>query len=106
MSSTISRLFLYLAHALYSVVLIVSVQWRALRPKQPLPLLYERGRLPKNLALVLAAPTNGDSQAILDTMLESVERVSGWCRQLGIPKLIVYDKQGIYSSWTYQPAGN
>ena len=60
----------------------------------PLPLVAERPKLPRHLALSLVPNVLADEEASEKYMLNSVEKVANWCQVVGIRRLTVYDREG------------
>lgn len=54
-----------------------------------------RLRLPKNLALVFVSSANVPQDAAEQVMIQSCRNAVEWCGTLGIPKLTIYDRNGL-----------
>ncbi|KAF9787178.1 hypothetical protein BJ322DRAFT_705903 [Thelephora terrestris] len=91
------RSLLHVLHFFYYLLTLIA-SWKS-RP-QPHELSYPRKQLPRHLALLLASDgdesTSGD--VTLECFLESIQRTVGWCREVGIRKLTVYDREGFLST--------
>jgi len=74
----------------------------ASRESQPHPheLLYPRKQTPRHLALLLVSDGDGSTSAgdVLVCYLESMQRIVGWCRTVGIRELTAYDRDGLLSA--------
>ncbi|RPD55810.1 hypothetical protein L226DRAFT_565047 [Lentinus tigrinus ALCF2SS1-7] len=92
--SWFARLILAVLHVVYRLVLVfksLSTRFRA----QPSPLTAERSKLPSHLALSLSPNLAAGEESNEKYMLDSVEKVAGWCQVLGIRRLTVYDREGV-----------
>ena len=95
----ICRALLWLFHLFLNLYRFIS----CLRPRRaPRPLLSSRRKLPKHLAVVFGdyydvsvdrSRMTSRTAEFEDTM-ESVRRLVGWCRVIGVGILSVYDQQG------------
>ncbi|KAJ4486075.1 hypothetical protein J3R30DRAFT_1451298 [Lentinula aciculospora] len=86
--------FLALLHAFYSLVILSISFFRHLTRPTPTPLNATRMRLPKHLSIIFVSDADFDEQINEYCITESIHRVIGWCQQLGIPRLSVYDAEG------------
>ncbi|KAJ7492662.1 hypothetical protein FB451DRAFT_542979 [Mycena latifolia] len=90
----LESVFLRVLHSFYFLIALLSACWHRFHSTPPLPLQVTRRRTPQHLALlVLDSPH--DSAVIRDSLLESVSRTVGWCRAVGIPKLTLFDSEGV-----------
>ncbi|EIN13795.1 hypothetical protein PUNSTDRAFT_41242 [Punctularia strigosozonata HHB-11173 SS5] len=90
----VASVVLRLLHCLYTVVtLLASVRYRFSR--QPHSLLAHRRKTPQHLAVVLASNTEENLQATVTALLNTVENAATWCRAARIPRLTVYDREGL-----------
>ena len=93
--SVLASVALSILHILYRLVLVFrSVSSRL--HKDPRPLLSERSNLPKHLALSIIPNEAADEETNEKYMLDSVEKVAGWCQVVGIRRLTVYDREGMF----------
>lgn len=99
-------LLLSVLHACYALTRAFQALTNRLNPRrQPRPIHEPRDKIPKHIALVLA---HGDAQKRhgqlyiddVKAMLESVLRAVGWCQEVGVEKLTVYDREGVLESNT------
>lgn len=90
----LAHLLLLLVHAFYGF----NNFFISLVPlRQPKPLLAKRRKLPTHLALLLIPDAeNHDTREEERVMEECVEHVVEWCKELGIQRLSVYDRD---STW-------
>ena len=82
-------------HFFYHIFTLIA-SWKSLPHPNPYELLYPRKSTPRHLALLLASD-DGESapaDAVLECYLESIHRIVGWCRTVGIHKLTAYDRDG------------
>ncbi|KAH9858122.1 hypothetical protein C2E23DRAFT_165385 [Lenzites betulinus] len=91
--SWLASALLSLIHALYRLFLVFKPLFRS--DTEPLPITAERSKLPQHLALAFISHPEADEEANEQYILNSVEKVVGWCRAAGIPQLSVYDRDGI-----------
>ncbi|KAF7306889.1 DUF2235 domain-containing protein [Mycena indigotica] len=81
---------LSIVHFVYSFISLLISCWNYSTPS---PLRTTRRRIPGHLALILVPKV--DSKSTRECMLETIARVVGWCRVIGVQKLTVYDSEGI-----------
>ena len=94
----ICHALLWLFHLFLNVYRFIS----CLRPRRaPQPLRTNRRKLPNHLAVILGDYYGNRNRsrmtprrAELEDAMESVRRLVGWCRVIGIGILSVYDQQG------------
>ncbi|KAI0639478.1 hypothetical protein C8Q77DRAFT_66847 [Trametes polyzona] len=91
--SWLTSSLLFFLHALYRLVLVLKAVFRS--DTDPRTLTAERSKLPQHLALALVPNPGADDEANEQYLLNSVEKVAGWCRVVGIRQLSVYDREGI-----------
>ncbi|KAI0788477.1 hypothetical protein C8Q75DRAFT_807689 [Abortiporus biennis] len=96
--SWLTSIALYLIHLLYRWIDALSHLKQSIA-SSPLPLSAQRKQIPKHLALVLASDNSLSVDSFEQEVLENVEQVAHWCRETGIPKLTVYDRNGVLSSF-------
>ncbi|KAI8990507.1 hypothetical protein BD414DRAFT_483866 [Trametes punicea] len=90
--SWLASVALVLLHAVYRLVLV----YKSFRSdKEPRPIIAERSKLPSHLALALVTDPDADDESNEEYMVNSVEKVAGWCRVAGIRQLTVYDREGV-----------
>lgn len=91
--SFLLRTLLRVLHFFYHIFTLIA-SWK-LQP-HPHELSYPRKQTPHHLALLLVS--DGDESISADTVLEcyleSIQRIVGWCRTVGIRKLTFYDRNG------------
>ncbi|KIY50452.1 hypothetical protein FISHEDRAFT_39045 [Fistulina hepatica ATCC 64428] len=87
-------LLLRLVHVIYFLVLRCSARWRTRSEPAPWPLLAPRIRIPKHLALLLVLDGHTDAETT-ECVSQTVQRAVDWCRQLGVEKLTLYDRDGL-----------
>lgn len=80
-------------HALYSTFRFIRSYWQSFE-NAPQPLNTARQKLPAHLALMLVQDNGHSLESQRDIMVQNVERVTGWCRDVGIEKLTVFDREG------------
>ncbi|KAL4070903.1 hypothetical protein J3A83DRAFT_4188803 [Scleroderma citrinum] len=86
---------LHLIHVIY-VVAVSALAWiRRFKWKKPLPLSAHRSKVPGHVCLNLVASDEFNSEELEVALLECLRRVVGWCREVGIEVLTVYDRDGI-----------
>ena len=95
--SWLATVLLYLLHALYKLVLVFK-SLLARFSQEPLPLAFERSKIPQHLALSLVFNPDADEETNEKYMLNSVEKVAAWCQVAGIRRLTVYDHAGAFYS--------
>ena len=91
--SFLLRSLLHFLHFFYHVFTLISSR----KPQpQPHELSYPRNQIPRHLALLLVSDNNEatSGDAVLECLLESIQRTVGWCEAVGIRKLTVYDRDG------------
>ncbi|EIW64594.1 uncharacterized protein TRAVEDRAFT_25727 [Trametes versicolor FP-101664 SS1] len=93
--SWLASALLSLIHALYRLVLVFQSVFRP--ATEPQPITAERSKLPQHLALALVPNPEADDEANEQYLLNSVEKVAGWCQLAGIRRLSVYDREGVLS---------
>ncbi|TCD69929.1 hypothetical protein EIP91_005753 [Steccherinum ochraceum] len=81
-------------HALYSIYKSVSSYWKRF-DHAPQPLNAPRTKLPTHLALLLVPDDDSPFEQQKDDMLQTVEHVASWCKDAGIEKVSVYDREGL-----------
>ncbi|KAL0576363.1 hypothetical protein V5O48_005622 [Marasmius crinis-equi] len=87
---------LCLLHIIYFLVILArSIRQLIFKPKDPLPLNAPRRQIPKHLSILFIPDSDIDIRTTEQCILESLENVIGWCQQLGIERLSVYDNEGI-----------
>ncbi|KAI0825058.1 hypothetical protein BC628DRAFT_1375259 [Trametes gibbosa] len=91
--SWLASALLFLIHALYRLYLVFKPVFRS--NTEPLPITAERSKLPQHLAVAFISYPKSDTEDNEQYILNSVEKVAGWCRAAGIPQLSVYDRDGI-----------
>lgn len=91
--SWLASALLSLIHALYRLVLVFQSVFRP--ATEPQPITAERSKLPQHLALALVPNPEADDEANEQYLLNSVEKVAGWCQLAGIRRLSVYDREGM-----------
>ena len=89
----LARIILAVLHAVYRLVLVFKFLSARLRPP-PSPLTAERTKVPVHLALSLVPNPAVDEESNERYMLDSVEKVAGWCQAAGIRRLTVHDREG------------
>ena len=95
MVSWLATLVLYLIHAVYALANVVT-SWRYRRfAREPYPLVAERSKLPRHLAILLASSYDHVSESFEQDILQNVEQIVGWCKTAGIQRLTLYDRQGM-----------
>ncbi|KAJ3551042.1 hypothetical protein NMY22_g43 [Coprinellus aureogranulatus] len=87
-------LILRLFHLVYATSIFFSLLWERHRRRRARSLQTTRRRIPKHLAIVFIAPPNLSKESISNVIVESVANSVQWCRQLGVPKLTVYEQHG------------
>ncbi|KAI0094825.1 hypothetical protein BDY19DRAFT_44932 [Irpex rosettiformis] len=101
MISWLASAVLYLIHTVYALVNVVT-SWRQYRfAREPYPLVAERSKLPRHVAILLASTLEHVSDSFEQEVLQNVEQAVGWCRQAGIQRLTLYDRQGILSRLSF-----
>ncbi|KAI0778261.1 hypothetical protein BD413DRAFT_507990 [Trametes elegans] len=80
-------------HALYRLVLVFKYIFRS--REEPRPIAAERSKVPQHLAFILVPNPEAGDEDNEQYMLNSVEKVAGWCRMAGISRLTVYDREGV-----------
>lgn len=89
----LARIILAVLHAVYRLVLVFKFLSARLRPP-PSPLTAKRTKVPVHLALSLVPNPTVDEESNERYMLDSVEKVAGWCQAAGIRRLTVHDREG------------
>ncbi|KAJ7103572.1 hypothetical protein B0H15DRAFT_812821 [Mycena belliarum] len=82
-------------HSCSFLIAFLSECWNRFHATPPLPLKVTRRRTPQHLALLLVHDSAQDSTITREYLLGSVSRTVSWCRVVGIPKLTVYDAEGV-----------
>jgi len=87
---------LRLFHFLYSIFLVAwSLHDRWCRPG-PKPLTVSRSQIPRNLAVVLVCSDDkANNGAVQEAFIQCVERITAWCKAVGVNHLTVFDRHGI-----------
>lgn len=90
--ATLRLLMLFIIHAFYSLNRFLS----SLVPlREPKPLLARRRRIPTHLAVILVPDAeNHDTREEEKVMKECVEQIMDWCKDIGIQRLSVYERDG------------
>jgi dehydrodolichyl diphosphate syntase complex subunit NUS1 len=88
-------LSLRVLHFIYALVIHVRSYWKRYTWSPPQPLSAARKRLPKHLAIILAADTQLAEEATEKLLSDSVVNAVGWCRASGIQKLTIYEENGM-----------
>lgn len=89
----LAHLLLLLIHTLYG---FKNFLFSLIPNRNPKPLLARRCKLPVHLALLLIPDAeNHDTREEERVMEECVEHVVEWCKDLGIQRLSVYDRDGV-----------
>lgn len=94
--------FLRIFHCIYALYLSFHSFWEQRRRRQPQPLFAARQRIPKHLSVVLLAPPSHSKYSINTAVVESVANAVQWCRQLGVPKLTIYEEHGYLSELEHE----
>lgn len=89
--------FLRAIHFFFYLVRFGANLWKRDRRK-PQVLAAQRSRIPAHLALLLVSDNVLERDLTEETFEESVIRVVGWCRDVGIGQLSVYDSEGVTSN--------
>ncbi|KAJ8083872.1 hypothetical protein PM082_002638 [Marasmius tenuissimus] len=90
--------FLFVLHLIYSLVIFArSIRQLIFKRKEPLALNASRKLLPKRLSIVFVPDSEIDIRTTEQCILDTLENVIGWCQQLGIECVSVYDHEGIIS---------
>lgn len=85
--------FLYALHFIYNLAGLLHSFWKRLTWVAPQPLKATRRRIPKHLAILVAAESSCPESE--DAMTSCVVDVVKWCRTMGIERLTVYEERGI-----------
>ncbi|KAH9944321.1 uncharacterized protein BXZ73DRAFT_87239 [Epithele typhae] len=93
----LAKLALAVLHCLYHLVLVLKSLASKTR-KSPKLLTAQRSNVPRHLALALVPNPLDDEETNEKYMLDSVEKVAEWCQVVGIPRLTVYDQNGILAN--------
>ena len=91
--SWLASILLHCIHVLYSLVNAVS-SFRQRFNRKPQSLNAERRQIPTHLAVLLTSADNAAPKNQEDKTLENVRDMVEWCREAGIPRLTIYDRQG------------
>lgn len=91
--SWLTSFALYVLHAIYNVANIISSFQQHLT-SSPRPLNVQRKQVPSHLALLLALDDKEQTETLEACMLDNVENVVSWCREVGIRRLTLYDRGG------------
>ena len=86
---------LQLLHLVYFATRTFYQLYSHLRRRPPQPLSAPRKKIPTHLAIAFAVDRELDKETKEITLLESVERVSKWSREVGIEALTIYDEEGV-----------
>jgi len=92
--SWLTSFALYVFHAIYTLVTTLSSIPRYFA-NTPQPLSTQRTQVPKHLALILASDNCIPEDVWETDVVDNVEQIVGWCREAGIHRLTVYDRQGM-----------
>ncbi|KAF8585534.1 hypothetical protein K439DRAFT_1615828 [Ramaria rubella] len=91
----VAHLVLLLIHTLYG---IKNFLFSLIPQRNPKPLLARRRQTPQHLALLLVPDAeNHDMRIEQSVMEECVESVVEWCKEMGVQRLSVYDRDGVLS---------
>ena len=101
--SLLLRTLLRVLHFFYHIFTLIT-SWKPQQP--PHELSYPRKQIPRHLALLLVSDSDESpsADAVLECYLESVHRLVGWCRTVGIQKLTAYDRDGMAIDIHSRPA--
>ncbi|KAI0348562.1 hypothetical protein BDW22DRAFT_1350799 [Trametopsis cervina] len=100
--SWLASIVLYLIHTFYAITNIATSLREQYFAREPLPLAAERKKVPNHLAILLASDVDTVSESFEQDILQNVEKVVEWCRQVGITRLTFYDRHGILSSLSFE----
>lgn len=86
---------LRLIHYLYVVAASLLTQMQVWRRQQAPMLNAHRNKVPLHLCLNLVGSSEFTSEEVETAFLECLRRTAGWCREVGIAVLTVYDRDGV-----------
>lgn len=87
---------LHFLHVFYIALVSVLAWIKKHNWRCPNSLAVSRSKLPAHLCLNLVANDGMNSEELEGAFLECLRRVVGWCREVGIATLTVYDRDGVY----------
>jgi dehydrodolichyl diphosphate syntase complex subunit NUS1 len=90
----LAYLSLRVLHAVYSMLIAFS-GLSIFGQRIPRSLTAKRKQIPTHLAVLLVSDSDLDISTIEEVFIETVENAVQWCRIVGIPKLTVYDSEGM-----------
>ncbi|KAH8100662.1 hypothetical protein BXZ70DRAFT_167614 [Cristinia sonorae] len=85
---------LYFIHALYTAYRSL-LSYRSYFNNPPQVLNVPRKKLPKHLALLIIPDEELSAESCREAMVQNVELLTSWCKDAGIERLTVYDREGI-----------
>lgn len=93
--SHLGLLALFIIHAFHRLKRFLS--WLVPAPT-PKPLLARRRRIPTHLAVILVPDAENYDARVEETVMEEcVEQVVDWCKELGMQRLSIYERDGVLS---------
>jgi dehydrodolichyl diphosphate syntase complex subunit NUS1 len=93
--SWLASLALYVLHAIYAMANIVTSWREGYSAREPHPLVAKRSKLPRHVAVLLASDLDTVSDIFEQDILQNLQEVVGWCREVGIQRLTLYDRAGL-----------
>ena len=96
-TSWLTSFLLFLVHVVYSVACAATSLRRWHSTRDPLPLVHNRKQVPAHVAVLFASHDDTALERFEGDILSNIAQLVAWCRLVGVKRLTVYDRKGLFS---------